>query len=58
MGLSSSRRIPELVDDVDKSFHVYTITYGVDSDSLTWDPGRKATVLAHSDLVVDGPGFH
>ena len=58
MGLSSSRRISELVDGVDKSFHVDTITDGVDSDSLTWDPGRKATVLAHNDLAVDGPGVH
>ena len=46
----------ELVDGVDKSFHVDTITDGVDSDSLTWDPGRKATVLAHNDIAVDGPG--
>ena len=58
MGLSNLRRISELVDGVDKSFHVDTIADGVDSDSLTWDPGRKATVLAHNDLAVDGPGVH
>ena len=34
MGLSNLRRISELVDSVDKSFHVDTITDGVDSDSL------------------------
>ena len=39
MGLSNLRRISELVDGVDKSFHVVTITDGVDSDSLAWDPG-------------------
>ena len=57
IGLSNLRRISEL-DGVDKSFHVDTITDGVDSDSLAWDPGRKATVLAHNDLAVDGPGVH
>ena len=58
MGLSNLRRISELVDVDDKSFHVDTITDGDDSESLTWDPGRNATVLAHSDLAVDGPGVH
>ena len=56
MGLSNLRRISELVDGVDKLFHVDTITDEVDSESLTWEPGRKAMVLAHNDLAVDGPG--
>ena len=58
MGLSNLRWISEPGDGVDKLFHVDTITDGVDSESLTWEPGRKTTVLAHNDLAVDGPGFH
>ena len=27
-------------------------------DSLAWDPGRNATVLARSDLAVDDPSVH
>ena len=34
----------------------YTITEEVESESLTWEPGRKATVLAHNDFAVEGPG--
>ena len=33
-----------------------TITDGVDSESLTLDPGRNATVLTHNDFAVEGPG--
>ena len=58
MGSSRSRRISESFDVVDKSFHVDTMTDGDESDTLMWDPGRNATVLAHSDLAVDGPGVH
>ena len=56
MGLSNLRRISELGDGVADLFHVDTITDRVDSESLTWEPGRKNTVLAHNDLAVDGPG--
>ena len=56
MGLSNLKRMSELVDGVDELFQVDTITDGVESESLTWEPGRKATVLAHNDFAVDGPG--
>ena len=39
-------------------FHVppHGISTRVESESLTWEPGRKATVLAHNDFAVEGPG--
>ena len=47
----------ELVDGVDELLdEVDTISEGVESESLTWEPGRKTTVLAHNDFAVDGPG--
>ena len=58
MGLSNSRRISESLGVGGKSFHVDTITDGDESDTLTRDPGRNATVLAHSYLAVGGPGVH
>ena len=41
---------------IDELFQVDIITEGVESESLTWEPGRKATVLAHNDFAVEGPG--
>ena len=58
MGSSRSRRKPESLVDDGKFFHEDTATDGVDSVSLMCDPGRNATVLAHNDLAVDGPGVH
>ena len=58
MGSSRSRRKSESFDDDDKFFHVDTVTDGDDSVSLMCDPGLNATVLAHNDLAVDGPGVH
>ena len=58
MGSSTSRRISKSFDPIDKSFHVDTMTDGDESDTLAWDPGRNATVLAHTDLAVGGPGVH
>ena len=37
-------------------FQVETSTDGAEIVSLIWEPGRKATVLAHNDFAVDGPG--
>ena len=41
-----------------ESFQVDTSTDGEESESLTLEPGQKATVLAHSDFAVDGSGVH
>ena len=56
MGSSKPQRMVERVDVCDALLQVDTITDGVDSESLTFDPGRNATVLAHNDFAVDGPG--
>ena len=39
-------------------FQVDTSTDGEESESVMWEPGRKATMLAHSDRAVDGSGVH
>ena len=56
MGLSNLGRMSELEGCVFELFHVETSTDGVEVVSLIRKPGRKATVLAHSDFSVDGPG--
>ena len=38
------------------SLQVDIITERVESELLTIDPGRNATVLAHNDFAVGGPG--
>ena len=57
-GSSRSSCKSESLDDDDKFFHVETMADGDDSVSLMCDPGRNATVLAHNDLAVGGPGVH
>ena len=39
----------ELDGGVFELFEVDTSTDGEESESVMWKPGRKATVLAHSD---------
>ena len=46
MGWSSRNVTAEAVEGVFVSFQLETSTDGVESESLTCDPGRKATVLA------------
>ena len=48
----------ELDGGVFELFQVDTSTDGEESESVTWEPGLKATVLAHSDRAVDGSGVH
>ena len=51
----SSRKSASIVED-GELFHEDTATDGDESVLLVCDPGRKATVLAHNDLAVDGAG--
>ena len=57
-GLSNWRRISEVLGDDEQFSHVETITDGDESESLMYEPGQTATVLAHNDLAVVGPGVH
>ena len=56
MGWSNLNVTAESVEGVYVSFQLETSTDGVESESLTCDPGRKATVLAHSDRAFDASG--
>ena len=56
MGSSNSHRLAECVGASDVLSQVETITERVDSELVTIDPGRNATVLAHNDFADDGPG--
>ena len=58
MGWSSRNVTAEAVEGVFVSFQLETSTDGVESESLTCDPGRKATVLAHSDRAFDASRIH
>ena len=42
--------------DDEQFSHVEAITDGDEPESLMWEPGRTATLLAHNDLAVVGPG--
>ena len=58
MGWSNLNVTVEADEGVSAPFQLETSTDGVESESLTCDPGRKATVLAHSDRAFDASGIH
>ena len=58
MGRSKSFITVELVLRSVMSSQPDTSTEGSGVVSLTREPGRKATVLAHKDLAVGTPGTH
>ena len=58
MGWSNLTVTAEADEGVSVSFQLETSTDGAESESLTCDPGRKATVLAHSDRAFDASGIH
>ena len=58
MGWSNLNVTVEADEGVSASFQPETSTDGVESESLTCDPGRKATVLAHNDRAFDASGIH
>ena len=55
MGSSRQLRLSGREDVGGVSLQVETITERVESELLTIDPGRNATVLAHNDFAVGGP---
>ena len=56
MGSSNLHWLTEGAGASDVLSQLETITERVESELATMDPGRNATVFAHSDFAVDGPG--